>query len=417
VDGKILLQSPPVYQNGFDRLAVRILNNVKCDAMIALQQTVEMSDIKQGKYSLGGINKTVHIAAGLDVHSTMDGSGSRNMTKVQCMKVDRKVQSKDSQRTYKEGACTISMDMLTSDVDQSHTGFGDVQCFLYFVVIVTEGDIDSTTNTCSYLSWLEEWFFFFEMMYGHTGIRWEDHARNYKISKSILQRVFRQKLALVMIGKRKWPLYATCEEDIALRSGKWNDIFHPLRMKRIVMHDCTDVHLVKPSNPNLQRALYSQYYGGCVAKGGIRLQLCGWTVTFDLCTGGMDDTSYVKAIRIFESQEVFAKHDITLQHAFVNIFDHGYCLILDALACGGQLCVQPLYSRRRDGKFTTSHVLYLAEVAWIVCSGNEWSVRQVKQSWLIKRGLTYQPNWDLCILADMWLAWGFQVNFMYESVH
>jgi len=302
--------------------------------------------------------------------------------------------------------------MLTSDVVQSCTGFCDVQCFLYFVAIVIGGDIDSMTNTCSYLSWLEEWFFFFEMMYGYTGIRWEDHARNYKISKSILQRVFQQKLALVMIVKRTWPLYATCEEDIALWSGKWHDIFHSSRMERIVMHDCTDVHLVKPSNPNLQRALYSQYYGGCVAKGGIRLQLCGWAVTFDLCTGGMDGTSYVKAIRIFESQEVFAKHDITLQHAFVNIFDRGYRLILDALACGGQLCVQPLYSRS-DGKFTTSHVLYSAEVARIVRSGNERSVRQVKQSWLIKRGLrpTYQPNWDLCILADMWLAWGFQVKF------
>ncbi len=42
---------------GFDRLAVRILNSVKCDAMIALQQTVEMSDIKQGKYSLGDIKQ------------------------------------------------------------------------------------------------------------------------------------------------------------------------------------------------------------------------------------------------------------------------------------------------------------------------------------------------------------------------
>jgi len=43
--------------DGFDRLAVRILNSVKCDAMIALQQTVEMSDIKQGKYSLGDIKQ------------------------------------------------------------------------------------------------------------------------------------------------------------------------------------------------------------------------------------------------------------------------------------------------------------------------------------------------------------------------
>jgi len=85
--------------------------------------------------------------------------------------VNKKVQSNNSQITYKEVACTISIDMLTSDVVQSQTGFRDIQCFLYFLVaIVVGGDMDSMTNTCSYLSLLEEWFFFFEMMYGHTGI-------------------------------------------------------------------------------------------------------------------------------------------------------------------------------------------------------------------------------------------------------
>jgi len=112
------------------------------------------------------------------------------------------------------------------------------------------------------------------------------------------------------------------------------------------MHDCSDIRMVKPSNPYLQRALYSQYYGGCVAKGGIRLQLCGWTVTFDLCTGAMDDTSYVKTVKILESQEAFAKHNTSSINAFVNIFDHGYHVILDALSCGGQLCIQPAYSKK-----------------------------------------------------------------------
>ena len=61
------------------------------------------------------------------------------------------------------------------------------------------------------------------------------------------------------------------------------------------MHYSTDVPLATPSDPDFQRALYSRYYGGCVAKGGIGLQLCGWTTTFELCTSTIDDMWYVKS--------------------------------------------------------------------------------------------------------------------------
>ena len=32
-----------------------------------------------------------------------------------------------------------------------------------------------------------------------------------------------------------------------------------------------------------------------------------------------------------------------------------------------------------------------------------------------KQGYTDQ-NWDLSMLADIWLVWGFQINFMYDDV-
>jgi len=197
---------------GYDRLATRILNNLQCDATKALQQTVEMLDIQQGKHSLSNINNSVHVAAGLDVHTAIDDTGRVNtMTtsslKVQptkwirCVKVDRRVQEKDNNYLYKGLPCLITIDNLNSDVIWSRTGFQDVQYFLCFVAVITGGDIDCMTETCSYLSWLEEWFFFVEMMYGRMAIRWDDHARNYKISKYILQRVFQQKLALLMAIK------------------------------------------------------------------------------------------------------------------------------------------------------------------------------------------------------------------------
>ena len=33
------------------------------------------------------------------------------------------------------------------------------------------------------------------------------------------------------------------------------------------------------------------------------------------------------------------------------------------------------------------------------------------------RGCVGMPNADLGLVADLWLGWGFQMNFMYESVH
>jgi len=180
------------------------------------------------------------------------------------------------------------------------------------------------------------------------------------------------------------------------------------------MHDNTNVPLMRPSDPDLQRATYSSYYAGCVGKGGVSLQLCGWTRTWPLATGAIDDSAYIKLVNVFELQQKFAENDKTCNNPFTNMLDRGYCLILDGLLYGKQLCVQPTFAQS-DKKFGTDSVLYSAGVA-TTRSGNERSVRQVKTSWLIKRGCMFQ-NWDLEMLADIWLAWGFQINFMYSAVH
>ena len=50
-------------------------------------------------------------------------------------------------------------------------------------------------------------------------------------------------------------------------------------------------------------------------------------------------------------------------------------------------------------------------------SGNERSVKHIKHSWFLAHGSQDMPNIDLELVADIWLAWGFQVNFMYDPVH
>jgi hypothetical protein len=54
----------------------------------------------------------------------------------------------------------------------------------------------------------------------------------------------------------------------------------------------------KASDSEMQRATWSKYYSGCVGKGGVACQLCGWTVTIELCTGAIDDYAYIDKVQI-----------------------------------------------------------------------------------------------------------------------
>ena len=46
---------------------------------------------------------------------------------------------------------------------------------------------------------------------------------------------------------------------------------------------------------------------------------------------------------------------------------------------------------------------------------NERAMKNTKNCWIVQRGVRHL-NFDLATLDDIWLAWGFQVNFMYETV-
>ena len=79
-------------------------------------------------------------------------------------------------------------------------------------------------------------------------------------------------------------------------------------------------------------ATFGKYYNVNIAKGGVSTQLCGWERLLELYTGAVGDSNYIKAVKILELQENFAKHDITIGQdviPFTNIFDKGYRLMLD----------------------------------------------------------------------------------------
>lgn len=74
--------------------------------------------------------------------------------------------------------------------------------------------------------------------------------------------------------------------------------------------------------------------------------------------------------------------------------------------------MQPVFAKS-DEKFRSDDMLASASVA-ADRSGNERGVNRCKYSGWIKRGL--RPNSCPKRLDNVWLAWSFQTNFMYEPV-
>ena len=68
---------------------------------------------------------------------------------------------------------------------------------------------------------------------------------------------------------------------------------------------------------------------------------------------------------------------------------------------------------RSDHKFSSREVLLSGAVA-SDRSGNECAVKQLKLSNFIARGI--HQTQDLDQFTDVWIAWGFQCNFMFEPV-
>ena len=159
--------------------------------------------------------------------------------------------------------------------------------------------------------------------------------------------------------------------------------------------------------------LLSILWGQCCERGNFSavMQLAWWR---DLWLGAVSDTEYFERSGILESQKEFQeKFDLlSVLLSFTNILDKGYCSVLAAWRAGGQLLLQPFFAKS-DRKFTSKEVLLSAAVA-TDRSANERAVRIMKCSGMLRRGIHHRQN--LKQVADLWLAWGFQCNFMYKPV-
>jgi len=209
--------------------------------------------------------------------------------------------------------------------------------------------------------------------------------------------------------REQWPMYASYAEDSKFRKEVWNNHFDREGGPRVVMHDTTNVELPAPSSGDLNRALHNVYYNMCCAKGGVAVQLCNWIFGLPLVTGHCDDDQQIKFTKILEMQKLFAELDPTSAKAFLNIFDKGYHLLLEAKQ-QGQLCCQP---DKVDSFSFGEAVLRTACVA-VTRSGNERGEKRGKLSWCIKNGMKHKL-FDIDLMCDVWEAWTFRVNFMYKD--
>ena len=114
------------------------------------------------------------------------------------------------------------------------TGFSSEKAMFCYILVVCNGDLTLMLETSSNeLTWYEEWFLFFEMIWHRSASRWIDISQAYKFPRvHILRKVFDKKAYLVKCCRASWPTYVSFEEDNKLRKSKWNGKY---KGKRVVM--------------------------------------------------------------------------------------------------------------------------------------------------------------------------------------
>lgn len=396
---------------GLDRRATRDLTQADDDRK-ALQQFHAVSAIDSGETledALGLINERVRTAAGLDVHVDGHKSIVREVPS-SGRKRPRPTAPRDDGCEDADRSSPIVHPLHTSDKEVKRcTGFNSMSSLLSYVAVVCDGDFCAMKRTRSQMTAFEEWYLYFEIVWGKSCARWIDFESKYKASARTIVRVFLHKLSLVLDARRRWPTYVSIEEDEALRDDKWDERYNGLR---IVFWDGTNTDMDKPANPDLQRLTHSRYYGGNVGKGGVFLQLCGWGGVGELWTGAISDTDYMNRSGILKEQEEFVSNSSRPDVPFTNVLDKGYRLALAALRAGNQSVLQPFW-KRSDRKFTSKELLMSAAVA-ADRAANERQVNVAKRSGFVQRGIRKQQS--MAVFSDVWLAWSFQTNFMYKSV-
>ena len=96
------------------------------------------------------------------------------------------------------------------------TNYRSEKEMLAYIIIVCNGDWETMTESVTgIMTWYEEWYFFFEFIWGRTFSTWSAATRTkaYGMNKEFLLRFFDSKLRIVLCAKESWPTYCSYEKD------------------------------------------------------------------------------------------------------------------------------------------------------------------------------------------------------------
>ena len=378
---------------GFDRLLYKMYENMIDDD----EKDWKLLAAKELDKNSPGNKRRMPIANKLKKLLNIDDKDDKK-EKLFCVPVEKEATKVKMSQPF---------DMDQKDIKR-RTGFDDVETLMSYLIIICNADIDILTETATHLSWFEEWFLYLEVVWGRTLVRWEDVAKEYGLTNNQERKVFDKKLGCVLECRESWPTFASHSEDKEMRKNRWNDV---VKSERMIFWDTTNIPMTyQPSTALNQRITYNQYYGANVAKGGVFIQPCGWLGSESLWTGAISDTKYHEVNGILSKQNEFAKQDLVDGEIlpFTSILDRGYRVNLQAWREGKQVVRQPTFNNK--GSFSAYDTLVSAMIASLR-SGNERAVHMAKIAGYVKKGLSAKGC--PARLDDVWLAWSFQVNFMY----
>ncbi len=340
----------------------------------------------------------------------------KNQKIIEEQQVNEQIKSpnKPAKIPYQREKIMRHFNKTTNDYIKESTGFKSLLHMLSYICVLCKGDLQIMFKTSSNLTWFEEWLLYFQIIWGKPLGRWVDAKNEHAKSMRRCRYVFDLKLREISLKTRNdWPPYVTHTEDVALRKEKWNAVYGD--DKRIIMWDNTAIRMKgKPTDAEFQRNTYSSYYAGNVAKGAVFIQLCGWIGAHDLWVGAVSDSEYMKRSGILtQQQEYIEKDDQQCKEInWVNILDKGYKVGAAAWQAGGQLVLQPSFAKAEQ-KFSAHDTIRSAGIA-ADRSANERAVNRCKGCGYLDIGI--KSHTDLERISDVWLAWSFQVNFMYKPV-
>jgi hypothetical protein len=99
----------------------------------------------------------------------------------------RFVRTNQKRAKVKEKAVVVRLQDLNDTLIKIQTGFPSLLSLLGFIAVVCEGEIKTITRqSTSTLTFFEEWYMFFEVVYGRTLSRWIDTELKYLASRETL---------------------------------------------------------------------------------------------------------------------------------------------------------------------------------------------------------------------------------------